>query len=488
MPPGFVTVMLLGPMVAEDDVLKVALICVGLTRVTPVTVRPFAGATTLTVDPAVKLLPVRTTATGLGLPNLLRKPDAGVIEERIGVPGFTTVNVTGVVVPVGVVTVTFLAVSAAVGEIVNVALTCVSLTTVMPLTVMPPPVTLTDVAPVRLIPVSTTACAVPRAPVVGAIENSPAGGTVTVKVTALLFPPGAVTVTFVAPGVAPAPMLIVAVTEVSLLTVKPLTVMPPPEKLIAVVPVRPVPVSVIPRPVVPRLAEAGVIEVSTGPVIANGRVLLAPPALVTATLMGPIAAALVLVMVAVMVVRFRTTTPLIETPVAAGLMTTFEPATKFVPVSTTFADVPRVSELGAIDVSVGAGGATTVNVPALVVPAGVVTVTFRAPKVAVGAMVKVVVIVVAVTVNGPTVIPPPETFTAVAPVRPVPVIVTFTTVPCTPLVGEIEAIVPTPLPWNSTAPTSNRFGTAGSGRGFPKKSVARAGVVAVGRVVPFSGT
>ena len=151
-----VTVMLLGPIVAVLVVLKVALICVGLTRVTPVTVRPFAGATTLTVDPAVKLLPARTTATGLAAATVRRKPEAGVIEERIGVPGFTTVKVTGVVVPAGVVTVTFLAVRAAVAVIVNVALTCVSLTTVKPLTVMPPPVTFTAVAPVRLMPVNTT--------------------------------------------------------------------------------------------------------------------------------------------------------------------------------------------------------------------------------------------------------------------------------------------------------------------------------------------
>src|ERR1700674_1555467 len=30
-----------------------------------------------------------------------------------------------------------------------------------------------------------------------------------------------------------------------------------------------------------------------------------------------------------------------------------------------------------------------------------------------------------------------------------------------------------PAPWNSTAPTSNRFCTAGSGLGLPKKSVDR---------------
>ena len=233
-----VTVMLRGPIVAVVVVLKVALICVGLTTVTPVMVRPLAGATTLTVDPAVKLLPVRTTATGLGAAAVRRKPVAGAIEERIGVPGFTTVKVTGVLVPEGVVTVTFLAVSAAVAEIVNVALTCVSLTTVRPLTMMPPPGTLTALVPVRLIPVSTTGCAVPRAPVLGAMENNLLGGTVTVKAIGLLFPPGAVTVRFLTPAAATAEMFSVAVTWVSPATVKLLTVMPLPA-LIAVVPVNP---------------------------------------------------------------------------------------------------------------------------------------------------------------------------------------------------------------------------------------------------------
>ena len=233
-----VTVMLLGPITAVVVVLKVALICVGLTIVTPVTVRPFAGATTLTVDPVTKPLPAMTTATGLAAAAVRRKPEAGVIELIIGVPGFTTVKVTGVLVPEGVVTVTFLAVSAAVAEIVNVALICVSLTTVMPLTVMPAPVTLTALAPVRLMPDRVTVSVVPLAPVLEVMENNLLGGTVTVKPTALLFPPGAVIVRFLAPAAAPAEMFSVAVTWVSPATVKLLTVMPLPA-LIAVVPVNP---------------------------------------------------------------------------------------------------------------------------------------------------------------------------------------------------------------------------------------------------------
>ena len=72
-----------------------------------------AGATTFTVDPVVKLLPVSVTGT-----EAPRKPEAGLIELRIGIPGVTTVKVTGLVAPPGVVRVTFRAVRGAVGEIV----------------------------------------------------------------------------------------------------------------------------------------------------------------------------------------------------------------------------------------------------------------------------------------------------------------------------------------------------------------------------------
>ena len=163
---------------------------------------------------------------------------------------------------------------------------------------------------------------------------------------------------------------------------------------------------------------------------------------------------MLLLKVAVMVVRFTTTTLLMLKPVDGGRTATVDPGTKFVPVRVTFTDVPRNSKAGEMDVSTGAGGATTVNVTALLLPVGVVTVTLRALNVALDAMVKVVVIVVTVVVSGPTVMPVPDTFTAEASKSPEPVIVTGTTVPCAPLVGEMDAIVATPLPWNSTAPTS----------------------------------
>jgi hypothetical protein len=83
------------------------------------------------------------------------------MEDSTGVPGFTTVKVTGVVGPAAVVTVTFLAVSAAVAAMVKFAVMDVSLTTVKALTVMFPPVMATPVAGFvgdwKLTPVNVTA-------------------------------------------------------------------------------------------------------------------------------------------------------------------------------------------------------------------------------------------------------------------------------------------------------------------------------------------
>jgi hypothetical protein len=106
----------------------------------------------------------------------------------------------------------------------------------------------------------------------------------------------------------------------------------------------------------------------------------------------------------------------------------------------------------------------TVNVTGVLVPPGVVTVTFLAPSVAPRVIVNVVVIVVPVefTVKVPWVTPlvQPERVqvmvTAVAPVRFAPLIVTLTVVPRTPELGEMEVSVGVGAGglWNSTAPTS----------------------------------
>jgi hypothetical protein len=89
--------------------------------------------------------------------------------------------------------------------------------------------------------------------------------------------------------------------------------------------------------------------------------------------------------------------------------------------------VPRTPELGLTEVSVGAGGLTTVNVTLFVIPMSVVTLTFLAERVAPVEIAKVAVTVVSfTTVTLLTVIPLPETLTAVAPVRPAPARVTGT--------------------------------------------------------------
>lgn len=149
---------------------------------------------------------------------------------------------------------------------------------------------------------------------------------------------------------------------------------------------------------------------------------------------APSGAAIVLVRVAVIDVALTTTTLLTDRPVPGAVMFTVLPVVKLVPVRVTFVAEPRRPELGTIEVSVGSAGATTVNVPALVVPAGVVIVTVLAERVAVGEMVKIAVTVVAfTTVTALTVMSapaaPPDTVTAVVPVRSVPVMVTGTTVP-----------------------------------------------------------
>ena len=122
--------------------------------------------------------------------------------------------------------------------------------------------------------------------------------------------------------------------------------------------------------------------------------------------------------------------------------------------SRTPSTVVRVPLVAEVKVTVPA---VTVNVTVLLVPAGVVTLTVLAERVAVFEIVKVVVTVVEVTVKAPTVIPVPDTFTADAPVRFVPVKVTETGVPRAPDEGALEVSVGGPVviaPVNSTAPAS----------------------------------
>ena len=261
--------MFLIPVVAVLDMLRVTVIVVEFTTVKFVAVTPEPPPPS-PVNPVapVKFAPVIVTGTA-------SVPVAGCVAafgliEVIVAP--CTVNGTVLLVPPGVVTLTLCTPSVAPAPIVKVAFICVGLMTVTALTATPPPPPPPEtliVVPllVKFVPVKVTENDVPRTPVGGAIEvNVGAGGTVMVKVTALLVPPGAVTVTFLAVAGVPAPIVKVALTWLSLTTVKPLTAIPPPGvKLIAVVPVNPLP-NRLTGTAVPRAAEAGAIDVSTGPV------------------------------------------------------------------------------------------------------------------------------------------------------------------------------------------------------------------------------
>jgi hypothetical protein len=98
----------------------------------------------------------------------------GLVADEVGVAAAAPVSVrvicaVALAVPDG----TFLGVSPAVVEIVKVAVTVVSLTTPISLTVTPAPDTVTAGVPVRPLPVRVTETMVPRAPVAGLMPDRP---------------------------------------------------------------------------------------------------------------------------------------------------------------------------------------------------------------------------------------------------------------------------------------------------------------------------
>jgi hypothetical protein len=148
-PPSVVTVTLCAPSEVLAVIVKVAVTVVSFTGVMLLTLTPLPD----TVTPVVvsKLVPVRVTDT-----LVLRCPPTGEIEVSVGAGGLTTVNVTVLLLSVGVVMLTFLAVVLAPAAIAKVAVIVVSFTTLKPLTVMPLPETVTAVAVDRLVPVRVT--------------------------------------------------------------------------------------------------------------------------------------------------------------------------------------------------------------------------------------------------------------------------------------------------------------------------------------------
>jgi len=181
-PCGVATVTFRADCVAPLVIVQLALTDVAVELMPPQVMPPPDIVTPVAPD---RLVPV--SVTGTVVPWV---PVVGLIAVSVAP---CTVKVTALVVPSGVVTVTFLFVSPAVVVIVNVAVTVVSLTTATLLTLTPVPETVTPLAPVSPAPVRVTLTAEPRNPDEGAIDDSVAP--VTVNVTLLLVPPSAVTVT-----------------------------------------------------------------------------------------------------------------------------------------------------------------------------------------------------------------------------------------------------------------------------------------------------
>jgi hypothetical protein len=259
------------------------------------------------------------------------------------------VNGWAFVVPPGVIMVTFLVECVAPLVIVKVAVTVVSLFAVTPVALTPDPEIFTAVAPVKPTPVRVSVKLVPCVPEVGLIDVKV--GTITVKVMELVTPPGVVAVTFLVPAPAPAPIVNVAVTEVSLFTVIPDTVMPPPAE-IAEVPVKPTPVSVTWK-VLPRTWDDGLIAESDGAKTVNVTVLLVPPGVVTLTVLAVAPAVPDIVNVAVTLVSFTTLTPLTVMPLPETVIA--EVSLRPVPVRVTATTLPRRAVAGLILVRTGTG-------------------------------------------------------------------------------------------------------------------------------------
>jgi hypothetical protein len=257
--------MLWTPIVAVLEMFRVAVMVVEFTTVNV----PVASVTPppSPVNPValVRFVPVMVTGTA-NVPVAGCVAEFGLIDVIVAPRTVKGTALLAAAAPT-TVTVTFLEVRAAPAVMVKVAVIDVELATVTPLMVMPPPETATVVSPtLKLVPVSVTGTAVPRRPVAGLIEaNVGVGGIVTVKVTALLTPPGAVTVTFRAVPAAPAVKVKVVLTCVSPTTVMGPTVIPPPDTVTAVAPVNPLPERLTGIAPSPRIPDAGAIDVSTGP-------------------------------------------------------------------------------------------------------------------------------------------------------------------------------------------------------------------------------
>lgn len=269
------------------------------------------------------------------------------------------------------------------------------------------PPKLTALAPVKSVPVMVMDAPVP--PLVG-VKEVIVGAGINVNPANVAVPPGVVMLTL--PD-APAP--IVAVILVGELTVNEVAATPP--KLTAVAPVKFVPVIVT---VAPLAADVGVNDVIVGAAInINPAKVAVPPGVVTLTLPDTPEPRVAVMLVEELTVNDDAAVPPKLTAVAP---------VKFVPVIVTVA--PEAADVGVKDVIVGA--AINVNPANVVVPPGVVTLTFPDAPIPTVA----IILVGELTVNDVAAVPPK--LTAIAPVKFVPVIVTESPVP--PLVGVKDII------------------------------------------------
>jgi hypothetical protein len=163
-----------------------------------------------------------------------------------------------------------------------------------------------------------------------------------------------------------------------------------------------------------------------------------PPVVLTVTVTGPGVAVAGIANVAVIWLTLTTVTLLTVTP---PVTFTVAPVTKLEPAKVTLTVLPTVPALGLIEVRTGVGG-STVNTTGEDVPPEVVTATFVAPSVALLAIINIAVIwEVLDTTTLLTVTPGLLTVTLAPGTKLVPVSVTGTAVPCTPVVGLIDSSV-----------------------------------------------
>jgi hypothetical protein len=348
LPPVF-TVTLAALAFAVAAITNVAVICVDETTVNELTVIPLL--LTLRIEPAAKLVPVTVTGTLAPCSPLL-----GLIDVIVGVAAGFTVNIIALVVPAGVVTVTFAGPSPALDPTTRVAVMWPESTTDTALTVTPAFETFTVAPGVKLAPVNVTGTLAPWAPLLGLIEVSVGCGDWIVKLTAPLVPPAVVTVTLTGPAIAVAAIVNVTVIWAPLTTVTALAVIP--LLTLTVAPLtKPVPAKVT-LTVAPCRPVFGLTELSVGAdgaLIVNDTALLVPPAVVTVTFAGPCVAFEAIVKLAVICVELTTITLLTAMPLEAE---TVAPATNPVPLNVTGTVAPGGPLFGVNVATVGGGGWT----------------------------------------------------------------------------------------------------------------------------------